>query len=212
MWVLGSAPESVRAALSTLEAAGGSACEVADEAAVEAAVGEAAAVLGGLDGAFVNAGVDGQGVNALELSAAHLRRVLEVNVVGTFLVARAAARHMRRGGAVVVNASTNALRPEAGYADYNASKAAAASLAGTLALDLAEQGIAVSAVCPGYMRTRMTAAALDDPEVAERLLREIPARRFGDPGELAELVAFLLSPAAGYLTGSVITIDGGRSV
>jgi NAD(P)-dependent dehydrogenase (short-subunit alcohol dehydrogenase family) len=212
VWIIGSRDETVRAALDELDVVGGTACDVADEAAVEAAIGAATAALGGLDGAFVNAGIDGEAKPVLELSAAHFRRVLEVNVIGTFLVARAAARAMAPGSTIVVNASVNGVRPEAGFADYNASKAAAVSLAQTMALDLAERRIAVSAICPGYIPTRMTAPYLDDATTAAELLAEIPAGRFGEPGEVAALVAFLLSGEAGYLTGSVITIDGGRSV
>lgn len=212
VWILGSSDATVQAALEQLDVAGGTACDVADEGSVEAAVDEAIRALGGIDGAFVNAGVDGEGRPVLELGVAHFRRVLDVNVVGAFLVARAAARAMAPGSAIVVNASVNGLRAEAGFADYNASKAAAVSLAQTMALDLADRRIAVSAICPGYIRTRMTAAYLDDARTAEELLAAIPAGRFGEPAEVAALVGFLLSPDAGYLTGSVITIDGGRSV
>lgn len=228
VWILGSRPETVEAALAELDVAGGTACDVADEDAVEAAVAEALAGLGGLDAAFVNAGVDGEGARelgdsrtrtesakrfgVLDLSVAHFRRVLDVNVIGAFLVARAAARAMAPGGAIVVNASVNGLRPEAGFADYNASKAAAVSLAQTMALDLAERRIAVTAVCPGYVRTRMTAPYLDDPALADGLLAEIPAGRFGAPDDVAALVGFLASSEAAYMTGSVVTVDGGRSV
>lgn len=213
VWLLGSRPETVGTALAELPgAAGGSACDIADEAAVEAAVDAALEVLGGLDGAFVNAGVDGEDRNVMDLTADGFRRVLDVNVVGSFLTARAAARAMEPGSALVLNASVNGVRPEAGFADYNASKAAVVSLAQTMALDLSERGIAVTCICPGYVRTRMTAPYLDDPEVARKLLEDVPARRFGEPEEVAALVAFLLAPSAGYLTGSAITIDGGRSV
>jgi NAD(P)-dependent dehydrogenase (short-subunit alcohol dehydrogenase family) len=214
VWILGTSDDTVSAALGQLDgAAGGCACDVADEAQVENAFALALDALGGeLHGAFVNAGIDGQGVPALELEADHFRRVLDVNVVGAFLVARAAARAMSRGAAIVVNASVNALRAERGFADYNASKAAAASIAQTLALELADAGIAVSTVCPGYMRTRMTAPYLDDPQTAAQIMADIPAGRAGEPAELAELVAFLLSPAAAYMTGATISIDGGRSV
>jgi len=138
--------------------------------------------------------------------------VLDVNVIGAFLVARAAARAMDEGSAIVVNASVNGVRPEAGFADYNASKAAAASLAQTMTLDLADRRIAVSCICPGYVRTPMTAPYLDDPGTAEALLADIPAGRFGEPDEIAALVAFLLSREGSYMTGSVISIAGGRNV
>lgn len=212
VWILGGREASVEAALEQLDVVGGSACDVADEAAVEERFGQLLSELGGLDGAFVNAGIDGEDKNVLQLSARHFRRVLEVNVVGAFLVARAAARAMAAGSALVVNASVNGVRPEAGFADYNASKAAAASLAQTMALDLAEQGIAVTCICPGYVHTRMTAPYLEDETIAPGLLAQIPARRFGRPEDVAALVAFLFGPEAEYLTGSVITIDGGRSV
>lgn len=212
VWVLGSRPQTVSAALAELDVEGGSACDAADEPAVEAAVAQGLARIGRIDVAFVNAGMDGEDRGVLDLSAEHFRRVLDVNVIGAFLLARACARVMTRGSAIVVNASVNGVRPERGFADYNASKAAAVSLAQTMALDLAERGIAVTAVCPGYVRTRMTAPYLDDEASARELLRAIPAGRFGEPTDVAELVSFLASPTAGYLTGSVITIDGGRSV
>lgn len=212
VWIVGSRPETAAATRSELDVAGASACDVSDEEAVVAAVAEAAEALGGLDGAFVNAGIDGAGKPVLNLSADAFRRVLDVNVVGAFLVARECARRMGDGSAIVLNASVNGLRPEAGFADYNASKAAVVSLAQTMALDLAKRRVAVTAICPGYVRTRMTAPYLDDPELATELLTQIPAGRFGDPGEVAALVSFLLSPDAAYMTGSITTIDGGRSV
>lgn len=213
VWILGSRDDSVAAALERVRGlAGGSACEVTDEAAVDRAVMEAVEGLGGLDGAFVNAGVDGSGDSVIESSAEHFRRVLDVNVVGTFLVARAAARVMPQGSAIVVNASVNGLRPERGFADYNASKAAAISLAKTMALELGARGIAVSSICPGYIPTPMTQRYLDDAATATQLLHEIPAGRFGKPEEVGALVAFLLSSDAGYMGGAVVSIDGGRSV
>jgi NAD(P)-dependent dehydrogenase (short-subunit alcohol dehydrogenase family) len=214
VWILGSSSRSVQAALGRLSdtVTGGCACDVSDEAAVERVVAEAHEALGGIDGAFVNAGIDGAGDGVLELAARHFRRVLEVNVLGAFLVARAAARAMPAGSAIVVNASVNGLRPERAFADYNASKAAAISLAQTMALELSERGITVTAICPGYVHTPMTERYLDDPDTAAELLAAIPAARFGRPEEVAGLVSFLLSADAAYMGGAVISIDGGRGV
>jgi NAD(P)-dependent dehydrogenase (short-subunit alcohol dehydrogenase family) len=146
------------------------------------------------------------------LPVAHFRRVLDVNVIGTFLVARAAAGRMGDGSAIVINASVNGLRAERNFADYNASKAAAISLSQTMALELASRGVTVSAICPGYIPTPMTESYLADQDTAAGLLAEIPAGRFGRPEEVGALVAFLLSSGAGYMAGAVVSIDGGRSV
>ena len=213
VWILGSRPETVEQALSSLGGAvGGSACDIADAERVDELIAEAVAALGGLDGAFANAGIDGQGVGVLELTAESFRRVLDVNVVGTFSVARAAARAMTDGGAIVLNASVNALRAERLFADYNASKAAVVSLAQTMAIELAPSGVVVTAICPGYVPTAMTKQYLEDPATAEKLLADVPAGRFGEPEEVAELVSFLLSQRARYMAGAVVSIDGGRSV
>jgi NAD(P)-dependent dehydrogenase (short-subunit alcohol dehydrogenase family) len=213
VWILGSREESVTETLNRVPGlAGGSPCDVTDEAAVDRALADAAEHLGRLDGAFVNAGIDGTGDGVLTLAVEHFRRVLDVNVIGAFLVARAAARLMPEGSAIVINASVNGLRAERGFADYNASKAAAISLAQTMALELAERGIAVTAICPGYIPTPMTARYLEDPATARQLLAEIPAGRFGKPEEVAALVAFLLSAESGYMGGAIVSIDGGRSV
>ncbi len=212
VWILGTSDRTVASALEQLPAGvQGSVCDVADEPAVQAVVAEAASAFGQIDIAVCNAGIDGQGANALDLDVAMLRRVLDVNVVGVFVLARACARVMAAGSAIVVNASVNALRPEAGFLDYNVSKAAAAMVTRSLALDLAGRGISVSAILPGYVPTRMTEPYLRDETTRDEILAGIPSGRLGTPEEVAGLVAYLASAEAAYMTGALVTIDGGRS-
>jgi len=212
VWILGSSQTTLAAARQGLPVVGGSSCDVADAAAVEQAVDSAVAALGGLDAAFVNAGIDGQAVSALNLNVDRFRRLLDVNVIGCFQVAQRAIRAMGTAGAVVLNASINAVRPERDFLDYNASKAAVVSMAKTMALELGDREISVIALCPGYFPTRMTAPYLEDAESRNQLLARIPAGRLGRLEEIPPVVDFLLSPAASYLTGSVITLDGGANV
>ncbi len=213
VWITGSRADTVERALGELDGVvGGSPCDVRDAVEVDRAVAEAAEAMDGLDGAFVNAGIDGAGRGVLELSAEDFRRVIDVNLIGAFSFARASASVMGHGSAIVFNASVNALRPERLFADYNASKAAVISLARTMALELGAVGIAVSAICPGYIPTPMTQPYLEDAATASRLLADVPAGRFGTPEEVGALVCFLLSSDAGYMSGAVVSIDGGRSV
>lgn len=212
VWVLGSAESSLAKLPGDLPLAGVGTCDVADPEAVRRCVDRAADELGGLDGAFVNAGIDGLAVPAIDLDIEHFRRVLDVNVLGAFSVARAVIGRLRGPGTIVCNASVNALRPEADFLDYNVSKAAVVAMVKSLALELSGRGVTVIALCPGYFPTPMTQAYLDDPVLGPELLRSIPAGRFGDLTEIGEVVDFLLSPAARFMTGAVITLDGGRNL
>jgi NAD(P)-dependent dehydrogenase (short-subunit alcohol dehydrogenase family) len=212
VWVFGSSPGGVKAAREQMGLAGASVCDVSVEGDVVSAVHTAQEAMGGIDGVFVNAGVDGEGLPATELDATHFRRVMDVNVLGAFLVARTALRGPEPPSSIVFNASVNALRPEPNFLDYNASKAAVVSMAKSLALEVSARGVAVTALCPGYFPTRMTAPYIDDPGTSKELLARIPAGRFGDLAEIATLVDFLLSPRAAFMTGSVVSIDGGASI
>ncbi|KAA0095209.1 SDR family oxidoreductase [Mycolicibacterium sp. P1-18] len=208
VWVTGTRDESVSAATDRGSAVGGSVADAADADAVSAAFDDAVRAFGGLDGAFLNAGIDGEGKPAEHLDAVTFRRVLDVNVVGILHGAQAAHRTLARPGAIVVNASVNAMRPEAHFADYNASKAATSALAATLAMEWSAQGLCVTCVCPGYFRTNMTAQYLDDPQISSELLARIPAGRFGNATDIGATVEFLLSNTAPFLSGAVIPIAG----
>lgn len=210
--VTGTSEASVGAALAAGTARLGAVADVTDAAAVAAAFDAAVAGFGGLDGVFANAGIDGEGKPAHDLDPERFRRVLEVNTVGALIVAQAAYRTLARPGVLVINASVNAVRPEAHFADYNASKSAALALAKTLALEWSAEGLSVIGLLPGYFPSKMTNEWLTDPAMSQELLGLIPAGRFGRLEEIGALLEFLLGPQAPFLTGAAITVDGGRNI
>ncbi len=192
----------------------GRAADVTDAAAMAAVVNEAARLGSRLDVLVAAAGIDGEGRDVLDLDPSAFLRVLDINVGGLFVAGQAGGRRMAadgRGGAIVLVASVNGLVAEVGFADYNASKGGAVLLARSMARDLADRGIRVNAVCPGYVRTPMTAGYLADPATMATIIRGIPLGRVADPDEIAAVIAFLVSDEASYVTGSVIVVDGGRT-
>ena len=187
-----------------------SALDVTDEAAAEKAVAMTGEALGGLDGVVNSAGIAAD-IHALETPVALLRKILDVNVVGTFIVARAAARIMKdRGGGAIVNiASVSGLRGGKGRSAYGASKGAVVVLTQVLANDLARYNIRVNAVAPGPVDTPMVKAV---HTAADRALwlRHVPMRRYAEPDEIASVIEFLLDGTrSGYVTGEIVAVDGG---
>lgn len=202
-----------------IAAAGGRAmavqADVADAAAVAHMFERIAAELGPLTGLVNNAGITGPSGPLAAFDAAATRRVLEVNVIGSLLCAQQAAARMARSrggrGGAIVNISSVSSQTGAGgmLVPYAASKGAVNSLTVGLARELAAEGIRVNAVMPGVIDTEIHAAAgLADRVPA--LLALVPMRRMGMPEECAEAIAWLLSEASAYVTGTVLPVTGGR--
>jgi NAD(P)-dependent dehydrogenase (short-subunit alcohol dehydrogenase family) len=193
------------------------AADVSSEGEVERVFEAAIEAFGALDGAVANAGILGGIPTLEETSYEEFRRVLDVNLGGTFLFIRALARHLRgeaRRGSVVCTASVAGLRAAAGPAHYSASKAGVIGLVKTAAHQLHGTGVRVNAVCPGLVETAMTRFLFDGARragKADRIGQLNPLERPGEPGEIAAVVAFLLSDESSYVNGQAWAVDGGLS-
>ena len=187
----------------------GLAVDVADSDALEKAVCEAAAQLGGLSIVFNNAGA-GQLAPLEQYSAQDFERLVRVNLIGVFNGIRAAAPLLREngGGAIVNNASESGVRPTTGEAPYSAAKAGVIALTMSAALELSPE-IRVNCVSPGIIRTPMTEELYARPETLEPVERAIPLQRTGTAGEVAEVVLFLATDRASFVTGQNLIVDGG---
>lgn len=192
--------------------------DVADEASVAAMVNATLAEAGSLDAVAANAGIMVEG-GILSLTLDDWMRVMQVNATGAFLTARATLPHLVSSGrgTLVFTASTVALSGMKGVTAYSASKGAVAALTRQLAADFAGNGVRVNAVAPGAVRTALAesqfrARATNQEEfedLLEKVIQRYPLSRWGVPAEIAEMVAFLLGPKSGWITGQIIPVDGG---
>lgn len=200
-----------------LRAGGGQAlavpCNVSRKAEVDAALAATVLAFRRVDGLVNNAGIF-RAADFLDVTEDDWDAVIGVNLKGAFLVGQAVARQMVRqgqGGAIVNMSSVNGSMAIASIASYNASKGGINQLTRAMALALADHGIRVNAAAPGTIATALAQqAVLTSDEARLRILGRTPMKRLGQPQEVADVVAFLLSDAARYMTGEIVHVDGGR--
>ena len=187
-------------------------CNVARKAEVDAALAETLAAFGRVDALVNNAGIF-KAADFLEISEADWDAVIDVNLKGAFLVGQAVARVMATagGGSIVNMSSVNGVMAIPSIASYNVSKGGINQLTRVMALALADKGIRVNAVAPGTIATELAKnAVLGSEEAKQRIMSRTPMKRLGEPGEIADVCAFLVSSAASYMTGEIVYVDGGR--
>jgi 3-oxoacyl-[acyl-carrier protein] reductase len=176
-----------------------------NEAVADATVTE----WGGIDVWICNAGISPVVAGPRQTDPSVWRKIIEVNLTGAFLGARAAARVMRNGGRLIFTGSVLGERPRGGLAAYSASKAGLVGLAKGLALDLAPAGITVNVVAPGWFDSPLADGWKRNAELAAAVVGHTAQLRWGDAADLAGAYEFLASDAAAFVTGTVLNVDGG---
>ncbi|WP_415846135.1 SDR family oxidoreductase [Stutzerimonas zhaodongensis] len=207
--------EGARETLKQVRAEGRRACFIAADVGEPAncyrLIEQAVEQMGRLDILVNNAGVQKHAA-FLDASEADYDQVLNVNLRGPFFLAQAFARHLRdsgRGGRIINNSSVHEELPFPNFSAYCASKGGLKMLTRNMAIELAPLGITVNNVAPGAIETPINQALMNQPEKLESLLDNIPAKRLGQPHDVAGAVAFLASDDADYVTGTTLVIDGG---
>ncbi len=187
-------------------------CDVGDKAQVDAMVARVMGAHGRIDVLVNNAGMF-KAADFLDVTEADFDAVLRVNLKGSFLVGQAVAREMAKVGQgnIVNMSSVNGVLAIPTIASYNVSKGGVNQLTRVMALALADKGVRVNAVAPGTIATELAAkAVLTSDEAKARIMSRTPMKRLGQPSEIADVVAWLASDAASYVTGEIVTVDGGR--
>jgi NAD(P)-dependent dehydrogenase (short-subunit alcohol dehydrogenase family) len=211
---------AVEETVASIRGAGGKALALVHDTSSESAVAEivetAARELGGLDVFFANAGISGGAVPLFETTVEQWSQILSINLIGTFLAVKYAARRMveKGRGSIICTASVAGLRSGAGGVPYSASKAGVISLVQTAANQLYGSGVRVNAICPGLIETGMTRPIFDMARArgTEQKIGQLnPMRRPGAPDEIAQMALFLASDEASYVNGQAFAVDGGLS-
>ena len=187
-------------------------CNVARKTEVDTALAATLTAFGRVDALINNAGIF-KAADFLDITEADWDAVLDVNLKGAFLVGQAVARAMvaTGGGAIVNMSSVNGVMAIPSIASYNVSKGGVNQLTRVMALSLADHHIRVNAVGPGTIATELAKnAVLGSDEAKARIMSRTPMKRLGEPGEIADAVAYLASDAASYVTGEILVVDGGR--
>jgi NAD(P)-dependent dehydrogenase (short-subunit alcohol dehydrogenase family) len=188
-------------------------CDVASKSQIDALVEKTLALHGRVDVLVNNAGIF-KAAPFLEVSEEDFDAVIRVNLKGSFLMAQATARAMverKTQGNIINMSSVNGVLAIPSIASYNMSKGGINQLTRVAALALADHGIRVNAVAPGTIATELAQkAVLTDDAAKAKIMSRTPMRRLGEPSEIADVVAWLASDAASYITGEIVTVDGGR--
>lgn len=184
--------------------------DVSDEAEITGLVDAVAQDHGRLDTLVNNAATCEPLGTVADIDASGWRRVMAIDVDGVFFASRAALAHLRATGGSIVNVgSASGLGGDWGLAAYDTAKGAVTNLTNAMALDHGADGVRVNAVHPSMVSTDMTAGFLLSEEIVATALNRVPMRRFGDPAEVAAVITFLASPAASFVNGAHIRVDGG---